>query len=901
MCPVSGSYQPTSYYRGIEINPGPDSFKGTCASCGITYYSATNYANHQSVHFSNDKSFKFTCPLCDKTFHSASGYLSHHYRNHHNDPEQARGPMSGQVAPAADVLSDVLLDADYRCSQPTCQKACRTLKDLRSHIESHIKSGFAMNCPFPAICPNNVFTKVSTFRTHCSQYHPNIITNSREKITYQIKEDGSIAFSDDILENEASVSSESESDYESDDSDKSDEFFDCVKESRSPPPHDNIYPENQVRHHVGKFYLWLEGVLLIPATKIQLISEEIALLCEMSHHRIKVNLKEQLRREGIEANRSEKLIDTALKADTIWAVHHKDKDVVNVCTDYMRKKFYRDRCAFLDSQEIPLGCNDSGKNKFAHFIPVKSTLQVMFNDPTVQQHIEKSFERTSTPGVFEDYTDGSAFNEHPICGLMNKTIQLTFFQDAFEFYPLSPTAGTYKCVGFYFFLGNIHPNARSKVDAIQLALIVKENDLKYFGIEAVLKVLIDELTDLTENGIKYKGETIPVVLNNMCGDNLGQHFIGGFLESFTCEYFCRFCEVTKQMLKDNPTSCLPFRTPEEYDKIAAELLSEENELYQKKGIKRPSLLNKIPFYHVCKGQPPCISHDILEGFAKKDFALFLRYFIQIKDWISFDVRNRRIHNFKCKGRDAADSLVTLDKSLTKIRGHASEVWLFIRMFPFLISDKIQDQEDPVWQLAILLKKICEYVFAPKISEEMAATLKQMTHLYLEQRSKIFHKDLLPKHHYLCHYADLIAIHGPLIRLWTMRFESRHIFFKQAAKAANNFKNITKTLVNKYALNFAFKFTGHMIPPPITFKDNDISQLPEDLNPRVVQILREDLSFDCVLKCVEVHGIMYEPEMWLLLQRVEQNRNLLYGEILLILYNGSQVKFIIKKTPGRRFS
>ncbi|KAE8739857.1 hypothetical protein FOCC_FOCC014644 [Frankliniella occidentalis] len=515
----------------------------------------------------------------------------------------------------------------------------------------------------------------------------------------------------------------------------------------------------------------------------------------------------------------------------------------------------------------------------------------MFNDPTVQEQIEESFQRVSTPGFYEDYTDGSAFREHPVCGLM-KTIQLTFYQDAFEFYPLSPTAGTYKCIGFYFFLGNFHPNARSKVDAIQLALIVKENDLRYFGQEAVLKALIDEMTELSTNGIKYKGETIPVVFNNMCGDNLGQHTIGGFLEAFNSDYYCRFCTATKEMVRENPTCTLPFRTPEEYDNITAELLSEENKLYQKKGIKRPSELNKIPFYHVCNGQPPCISHDILEGIGKADFALFLRYFVQIKDWISIDMLNRRIQNFKCKGRDAADSLVKLDKSLSKIRGHASEVWLFIRMFPFLISDKIKDQEDPVWQLALLLKKICEYVFAPKISEEMAVKLKQLTYLYLEQRAKIFQKNLQPKHHFLCHYADLIPVFGPLIRLWTMRFESRHVFFKHAAVAANNFKNITKTLVNKYILNFAFKFTGRMIPPPINFRDDDISQIPEDLNPEVAQILREDPSFDRILKCVEVNGIMYEPKMWLLLQKVQQN--LLYGEIVLILFNGHQVKYVIKK-------
>lgn len=114
---------------------------------------------------------------------------------------------------------------------------------------------------------------------------------------------------------------------------------------------------------------------------------------------------------------------------------------------------------------------------------------------------------------------------------------------------MSPTAGTYKCVGFYFLLGNLSPKCRSKVDAIQLAFIVKESDLKYFGPAEVLKDLLNELSELANTGIQYKNETLPVVTLHMCGDNLGQHYIGGFLESFTGEYYCRFCEARKKIIE----------------------------------------------------------------------------------------------------------------------------------------------------------------------------------------------------------------------------------------------------------------------------------------------------------------------------------------------------------------
>lgn len=54
-------------------------------------------------------------------------------------------------------------------------------------------------------------------------------------------------------------------------------------------------------------------------------------------------------------------------------------------------------------------------------------------------------------------------------------------------------------------------------------------------------------------------------------------------------------------------------------------------------------------------------------------------------------------------------------------------------------------------------------------------------------------NLKPKHHYLCHYPALILKFGPLIRLWTMRFESKHSYFKICARNLKNFKNLCLTL------------------------------------------------------------------------------------------------------------
>jgi len=321
----------------------------------------------------------------------------------------------------------------------------------------------------------------------------------------------------------------------------------------------------------------------------------------VSHHRLSVSLKTQLLQAGMDAVQADGIINLALKKDIVFNTHHKGMDAVNLSTDFMRKQFFQSRCAYLEPRQIFLGRSDTGKKKYAHYIPIKDTLQTMFQDTTIQEEINESFSRAGTPGVYQDYTDGSAFKSHPTCG-SQKRIQLIVFQDAFEFYPLTPTAGTYKCVGFYFVLGNVHPNNRSKVDGIQLAFIIKETYLKFFTADVVLKELIEELTLLGTDGIDYKGEKLPVIITHMCGDNLGQHFIGGFLESFsTVIYPCRFCEVTKHMLQKSPSIVLPFRTPEEYNQVVAGLNPEDPSDHSK-GIRADSVLNKIPYFS-CK--QPC--------------------------------------------------------------------------------------------------------------------------------------------------------------------------------------------------------------------------------------------------------------------------------------------------------
>lgn len=117
----------------------------------------------------------------------------------------------------------------------------------------------------------------------------------------------------------------------------------------------------------------------------------------------------------------------------------------------------------------------------------------------------------------------------------------------------------------------------------------------------------------------------------------------------------------------------------------------------------------------------------------------------------------------------------------------------------LIGDKVQDTDD-VWQLTLQLKDVVDLVCVQKISVPQVAYLEITIQDYLQSRKGLFpESNLKPKHHYLRYYPAQIQKFGPLIRLWTMQFESKHAYFKRCARHLKNIKNICLTLSERHQM------------------------------------------------------------------------------------------------------
>ncbi len=118
----------------------------------------------------------------------------------------------------------------------------------------------------------------------------------------------------------------------------------------------------------------------------------------------------------------------------------------------------------------------------------------------------------------------------------------------------------------YLTLADTLPHNRSSTDQMQLVLLCREQYFKYFGQKLVMGRLMKDLQDIETNGIMLSdGQVCKEILWALAEDNLGSHNIGGFLENFSgSKYFCRYCEINKDVFQAALLSRANTRTPESY-------------------------------------------------------------------------------------------------------------------------------------------------------------------------------------------------------------------------------------------------------------------------------------------------------------------------------------------------
>lgn len=280
--------------------------------------------------------------------------------------------------------------------------------------------------------------------------------------------------------------------------------------------------------------------------------------------------------------------------------------------------------------------------------------------------------------------------------------------------------------------------------------------------------------------------------------------------------------------------------------------------------------------------------------SSPDVALYLKYFVKKRKWFTYPQLNRRIKQFQFKNTDASSKPCEVNPKTQKLSGHAIQNWNFLRFLPLIIGDRVQDPQDDVWQLTLQLKDIVDFTCAQSISRSQVAYLDALIQEYMDSRETLFPEtNLRPKHHYLRHYPGLMLNFGPLIKVWAMRFESKHSYFKRCARQLKNFKNLPLTLSNQHQLLQAYLTAGSVGPQDLQMKDCSpfCSELySEQINSAVVQFGFTETNAK-ITADVQYKGITYKRGQFV----VTRNDDLVqFGELIqVIVKDDTAVHFLLR--------
>ena len=160
-------------------------------------------------------------------------------------------------------------------------------------------------------------------------------------------------------------------------------------------------------------------------------------------------------------------------------------------------------------------------------------------------------------------------------------------------------------------------------------MLVFSEDRKRFGNTKVFSEFVKELNYLQSTGIELENKIpygkryisrVKLIISLFLGDNLGLNTILGFSESFSSNFYGRFCkqhrDVAKILTKENVEL---LRNPSNYDTALHD--------FKKTGIKENSVWNRINNFHVTYNYSVDVRHDLLEGVCHYVLIFLLNLFI----------------------------------------------------------------------------------------------------------------------------------------------------------------------------------------------------------------------------------------------------------------------------------
>ncbi|XP_055907791.1 uncharacterized protein LOC129942757 [Eupeodes corollae] len=378
------------------------------------------------------------------------------------------------------------------------------------------------------------------------------------------------------------------------------------------------------------------------------------------------------------------------------------------------------------------------------------------------------------------------------------------YNDEFEVNnPLGSHSGQHSVSNVYYSFPCLSEK-ESKLEYVYLGAVIKSKDVKSFGNEKCWKTLVDELIDLEVNGVDILTENgvsrVYFILGLVLGDNLGLNSFLNFNRSFVSTSFCRFCKMNKLETHTANVENISLMLSEiNYQVDVTENLSSES------GIRKISLLNEIPSFHVVDNYSVDVMHDVFEGVCHYDLTHALTYFMETAKYFNLETLNSRKSNFDygpIEIDNTSGDITTTHLSKKHLKMSAREMMTFAYCFPLMIGDLVP-QDDEVWKFILNFFEIIDMILCYEINTAIIDLFRHKISMHNTDYVRLFNDNLKAKHHNLTHYPTVLRKSGPLKAFWCFKYESKHRQFKVYSHATTSRKNICLSLARKYQLQFAY--------------------------------------------------------------------------------------------------
>ena len=534
---------------------------------------------------------------------------------------------------------------------------------------------------------------------------------------------------------------------------------------------------------------------------------------------------------------------------------------VNLDTEYMIIKALKSLHLWNDPLEVNIDYQECYIEKFGcpaigtkpvdiSIIPLSDLIRFHFNSPGKLKASHKYMSNKSN-SIITDVKDVQHFEPY--------TFPYVLYFDEIE---VGNALGSHKGVNklgmFYMSLRCMHPSQYSRLDNILIYACVPSNLNNHKCLDKILNNLVGEINSLYKEGLTLHGQNVKFKMLGLVGDNLGQHQILGFTESFAANYWCIRCKSHRDSMKKMISldkSSLRTRTNYRQD-LALDNLSQT-------GIGRECVFNSVVGYHVTCDIIFDLMHDMHEGVCDYGMCMVLEKLCELPG-IDLDVINNRIQCFQFGSHTNRPMPINKEKiERRKLGMSASEMGNLVKYFSLIVGDLVP-YDNEVWGYYLVLQQIVEILLKKQITRDTIDYLDKLINEHHSLYISLF-GSLKPKFHNMLHYKECLLRFGPLCHNWSMRFEAMHYKAKMYAHAVKSRVKICKSIVLRHNYTVAHK----------------VLEIPIDSYPR---------SGKDSIQSIEVNGTKYQVGAVVAVSGDTELQ--LFGIIEQILLDGGRYGFVV---------